>query len=77
MTTHYTSLPKVGQKILFWGSGREDGLSTVLEVRPYKGSSPQYSTHVIRVTAENTRRGWAEFSWGPTCVWSDGSDGDY
>ena len=71
-TTHYTSLPEVGQKLLYWGSGREDGLSTVLKVFPYKGPfGLDICTHIIRVTAENNKRGWTEFSWGPTSVWSD------
>jgi len=57
-------VPKVGDKMKFWGSGREDGTSRVLKVSPYTGLYKKWFSHTIRLSAENTRRGWAEICWG-------------
>ncbi len=52
--------PKVGDRVSTWFSGCPDGLSTVLHVEPYRGKYPQFFTHVLRVSAPNTVRGWME-----------------
>jgi len=51
---------KIGDKIETWFSGKEDGKSTILEIRPYEGKYKQYCTHVLKVTAPRTKRGWME-----------------
>ncbi len=54
--------PRVGDKIETWFSGEPDGKSRVLAVEPYRGRYTEFFTHVVRVTAPNTRRGWMEMS---------------
>lgn len=43
-----------------WFSDSPDGLSTVLAVEPYRGKYRQWFTHVLRLTAPRTQRGWME-----------------
>ena len=59
---------KVGDKIPTWFSGEPDGLSTILQITPYTGAFPQWFTHVARVTAPRTNRGWMEVLLGPNDV---------
>jgi len=56
---------KVGDKIETWFSDSPDGQSTVLAIEPYRGKYTQDFTHVLRVTAPRTRRGWLEI---PVCI---------
>lgn len=53
---------KVGDQIETWFSGRDDGLSTILEIRPYTGLYKSWFSHVVRATAPRTVRGWIEMS---------------
>ena len=62
MLTPAEPLPEVGDRYPTWFSGREDGLSVVLATRPYTGKYPEWYTHVLRLTAPRTRRGWMEQS---------------
>jgi hypothetical protein len=49
---------KAGDKFPTWYSGKPDGMSTILNIKPYKG---RYNfTHVLTLTAPNTSRGWLE-----------------
>lgn len=48
--------PKVGDKISFWGSGKEDGMSTVLYVRKYDGKYKEYFKWIVTLTAETTKK---------------------
>lgn len=57
-----TKRPKVGDGIQTWFSGRPDGLSTVISVRPYTGHYTEYFRWIVRCTAANTWRGWMEMS---------------
>lgn len=57
-----TPMPKVGDTHPTWFSDREDGLSTILEVRPYDGIFKQWFTWVIVVTAPRTKKGSMELS---------------
>ena len=44
-----------------WCKGdRPDGSSTVLSCVPYTGLYRQHFTHVLRLAAPNTHRGWLE-----------------
>lgn len=44
-----------------WFRGdRPDGSSTVLECRPYSGKYPHFFTHILRLAAPRTGRGWLE-----------------
>lgn len=44
-----------------WFPGdRVDGSSTVLGAEPYRGRYPEHFTHVLRLAAPRTRRGWIE-----------------
>ena len=60
--------PKVGARFKMWSSGREDGLSTILEVRPYTGRYPEHFKYTVRFTQERKSysfsRGWGEVAWG-------------
>lgn len=47
----------VGDRIPTWFSGQEDGMSTVTGVYPYIGAYPQFFTHILTLTAPNTRSG--------------------
>lgn len=53
-------IPKVGDKVLTWFSDNPDGKSTVLEVTPYTGLYTDMYTHVLKLTAPRTSRGWME-----------------
>lgn len=59
---------EVGGKLETWFSCQSDGLSTILEVQPYRGRYPQWFTHVLKVTAPRTSRGWLEVAVGPDDV---------
>jgi hypothetical protein len=50
----------IGSKYPSWFSDRPDGLSTIIEVEPYEGRYPDHFTHVLRLSAPRTRRGWME-----------------
>lgn len=52
----------IGKKIKYWCSGREDGISTILDIRPYTGRYPECADYIIKITAMNTYRGWMETS---------------
>lgn len=65
MTAPRSTMVNVGDKISTWFSDRADGLSTVLAVELYRGRYPQWFTHVARVTAPRTQRGWMEICLGP------------
>jgi len=58
-----TKAVKVGDKIAFWASGSPDGFSTVLEMRPYTGKYTNMFNCVLKLTAQNTTRGWMEMSY--------------
>jgi hypothetical protein len=52
---------EVPENIKSWFIGdRSDGSSTVLDVSLYRGSYPKSFTHVLRLAAPNTVRGWLE-----------------
>jgi hypothetical protein len=55
--------PKVGDRTKYWSSGREDGIATILEIRPYTGRYPQWFKYIVRLTSENIRKGWIETVW--------------
>jgi len=56
-----TELPSIGDHISTWFSDREDGYSIVMdEPEKYTGRYPESFTHVLRVTAPRTQRGWME-----------------
>jgi hypothetical protein len=48
----------VGDLFPTWYSDREDGMSTVISISPYTGSYDY--THVLRLSAPRTHRGWME-----------------
>ena len=56
-------LPAVGDEIRTWFSGRPNGMSRVLAIRPYQGRYSQWYTHVIQASAAATDRGWMEFAY--------------
>lgn len=43
------------------GSGTKN-MARVLDVAPYLGRYPQHFTHVLRLHAPNTSRGWMEMA---------------
>ena len=49
-------VPKVGDMIDVWFAG----YGTVQHVSKYKGRFQENFTHVLRVAAPNTKRGWME-----------------
>ncbi len=59
----WKELPSIGQRMETWFSDREDTLSVVLGVRRYTGRYTNLFTHIIRLTAPKTKRGWMEMSW--------------
>lgn len=76
MSTKYvgwikTAELKVGDLINTWFSDKYDGFSTILEIRPYQhktGYRQKYAdifTHIIKVSAPRTKKGWIEFSAEP------------
>ena len=52
----------VGDTYPTWFSDREDGLSTIMEIRPYTGVYKQWFTHILRLSAPRTKRGWLEMT---------------
>jgi len=58
------TIPNVGDKVLTWFSDESDGKSTVLEVIPYTGRYTDMYTHVLKLTAPRTSRGWMEMPVG-------------
>lgn len=46
----------------FWPGDLPDGKSSVLAVFTYPGVYPEYFTHVLRVRAIRTNRGWLEIA---------------
>jgi len=60
--------PKVGDRTKYWGSGREDGIATILEVRPYTGWYKQHFKYFVRLSSDSIRKGWIETCWAhPSC----------
>jgi hypothetical protein len=55
-----TDTLKVGDKYPTWYSGEADGLSTILGISLYTGPYKDWFTHVLRLTAPSTNRGWVE-----------------
>lgn len=55
-----SNVPNKGDKYPTWFSGSPDGHSTVIDVRPYTGRYPQHFTHILRLSAPRTQRGWLE-----------------
>lgn len=51
---------------VWWETGQRsaDGtpVAKVMGVRPYTGRYPQFFTHVLQLSAPNTRRGWLEMT---------------
>ena len=45
---------KIGERYHTWFSGREDGISTILGIEPYRGKYPQWFTHVLVLSSSNT-----------------------
>lgn len=45
-----------------WFSKDESGRSRVLACFPYRGRYPEMFTHVLRLSAPATRRGWIEMA---------------
>ena len=66
--------PKVGDKTKYWSSGREDGIATVLEVRPYTGLYKQHFKYFVRLTSENLTKGWIETVWAHPVLKFDGEN---
>jgi len=54
--------PEVGDTIYTWASGREDGMATVLEVRPYTGRYPEFFSCIVTHTVER------KHGYGPTSM---------
>lgn len=50
----------VGNRYPTWFSDQPDGLSTILAIEPYRGR--EAFTHVLRLSAPRTRRGWLEMA---------------
>ena len=55
-----TNIRKVGDKYPTWFSGNADGLSIILDIFPYTGRYKDWFTHVIRLSAPSTMRGWMD-----------------
>jgi len=55
--------PKIGEKMETWFSGRADKMSRVIEVLPYTGKYPESFDCVLRLSAETSRKGYADMSW--------------
>lgn len=54
---------KVGDKIPTWFSDKEDGLSTILEIKPYTGIYPQWFNCVLVLTAPRTMARQTEMAY--------------
>ena len=57
-----SEMPKVGDTYPTWFSDREDGLSTIVAVRPYTGKYPQWFSWVLTLTAPRTKKGTLEMT---------------
>lgn len=42
-----------GDRYHTWFSGREDGMSTIIDVLPYRGKYPQWFSHVLVLSSSN------------------------
>jgi len=51
---------KIGDLYPTWYSDRPDKMSTVIDISPYTGRYKEFFTHVLRLTAPKTCRGWME-----------------
>lgn len=47
---------------VWWAGDQPDGSASVLAVFPYDGVYKELFTHVLRLSAPNTRRGWLEMA---------------
>ena len=57
------TVPRMGDYLGTWFSGRPDGLSRVLAVTPYRGRYPQWFRFVLTLTAPATRAGSLEMTY--------------
>jgi hypothetical protein len=57
-----SALYEAGRQYPSWFSGRSDGLSTIIAVLPYAGRYREHFTHVLRLSAPGTNRGWMEMA---------------
>lgn len=53
----------VPEFVLVWWQCVEGNQARVLTSWPYTGRYPQFFTHVLRVEAPNTKRGWLEMAY--------------
>lgn len=53
---------KKGDRYHTWFSGREDGMSTIIDVLPYHGKYPQWFTNVLVLSADRTKSGKLEMT---------------
>ena len=53
---------KVGDPYPTWFSDKPSGCSTILAIEPYRGRYTMYFTHVLRLSAPRTKRGWLEMA---------------
>jgi hypothetical protein len=54
---------KPGDKIEYWLSDQEDGMCTVIAVRPYTGRYPEFFIQIVTLTAPRTKKGEMEIAW--------------
>jgi len=50
-----------GDRYPTWFSGRKDGLSEILGIRPYTGPY-KFLDYIVRLSAPKTMRGWMEMT---------------
>lgn len=55
-------LPLVGKTIPTWFSGNASGRSRIIDVRPYTGKYVTMFTHILVLTAPNTKIGQLEMA---------------
>jgi hypothetical protein len=53
---------EVGAEIETWFSDNKSGKSRILSIRPLEDRYRGMFTHIVRVSAPRTRRGWMELS---------------
>lgn len=53
---------KVGDKYPTWFSDNEEGLSLVLDIKPYTGKYKEFYTSVLVLSAPRTRKGSLEMA---------------
>lgn len=53
---------KVGDTYPTWFSGNKEGLSTILEIKPYTGLYKEAFSKVLKLTAPNTKKNWLEMA---------------